>query len=470
MSTNRLLGPLLLAGIALVTALAAQPPPADKSASLQVDMGLPIMVSWATPAYPKEAVDRKIEGRVQVRLIVDKSGAVTQARALRSTDKVFEAAAVQAAKQWRFEPATEDGKKVAKCVDMTVPFRLADMREKAGSPMQRAQVVQSLTYAPSTPAAKKTGGDPDYPDSLLSRHLPGIVLVDFSVDLEGRLQGLTLLAATHSDFIRPALDAAERWTFHPAKQGDLAIPASMKGTLEFLVLDVARIDVLATNGVTLTKDPADSANVEPLDQKPEIEVAVDPVYPYDLRLAGTEGEAVVDFVIRSDGRVDAVTVREATQPEFGRALAAALECWLFRPAHKSGSYVSVPAALRQKFNLAEADGSQPAAARLVDRLRNNDTEGMGAKGLDARLNPRYRMPPAYPAKLLSEKLAGKAEIAFIIDREGHCRLARIVSANHELFGWAAATAVERWVFDPPKRGGQPVDVRVTIPFTFDPPK
>jgi TonB family protein len=80
------------------------------------------------------------------------------------------------------------------------------------------------------------------------------------------------------------------------------------------------------------------------------------------------------------------------------------------------------------------------------------------------------MPPAYPAKLLSEKLAGKAEIAFIIDREGHCRLARIVSANHELFGWAAATAVERWVFDPPKRGGQPVDVRVTIPFTFDPPK
>jgi TonB family protein len=41
---------------------------------------------------------------------------------------------------------------------------------------------------------------------------------------------------------------------------------------------------------------------------------------------------------------------------------------------------------------------------------------------------------------------------------------------HEAFGWAAATAVERWVFDPPKRGGQPVDVRVTIPFQFDLPK
>jgi len=64
MSTNRLLGPRLLAGFALVTALAAQPPPANKSASVQVDMGLPIMVSWSAPAYPKEAVERKIEGRV----------------------------------------------------------------------------------------------------------------------------------------------------------------------------------------------------------------------------------------------------------------------------------------------------------------------------------------------------------------------------------------------------------------------
>jgi TonB family protein len=303
----------------------------------------------------------------------------------------------------------------------------------------------------------------------LGRHLPGLVFVDFSVDAEGRLQGLNIRAATHTDFIRPALVAADKWSFQPAKQGDLAVPASMKGTLEFAV-DVARNDVLAANGVSLAKEQADNPEIEPLDQRPEIVVAVDPVYPYDLVLAGTEGEAVADFVIQADGRVDSVTVREATQPEFGRALAAALECWLFRPAYKDGSKVPVPATMRRKFNLAETDGTRPAVARLVDRLRNNDTEGMGAKGLDARLNPRYQQPPGYPAKLLGEKPTGEAEIAFIIDREGRCRLVRIVSATHELFGWAAATAVERWVFDPPKRGGQPVDVHVTIPFKFEPPK
>jgi TonB family protein len=456
--------------VALATAPAAQPAPAAKPADLKVEMGLPILGSWVAPAYPKEAADRKLEGRVQVRLVIDESGVVTQARALRSTDKIFDEAAVQAARQWRFEPATEDGKKVPKCIDVTLPFQLADLKGKPESSTTRARVLQSLLYAPTTPAAKKTGEDPDYPDSLLSRHLPGMVVVDFSVDTEGRLQGLNILAATHSDFVQPALAAAEKWSFRPARQGDLAVAAPMKGTLEFTVLDVAHIDILAANGVSLGKAPTNDPDIESLDQKPEILVAVDPVYPYDLLLAGTEGEAVADFLIQADGRVDGVTVREATRPEFGRALTAALECWVFRPAHKDGGNVPVPAAKRQKFSLADADGTRPAATRLIERLRSNDTEGMGARGLDKRLNPRYRDPPAYPAKLLGDKMTGEAEIAFIIDREGRGRVARIVSATQEEFGWAAATAVERWVFDPPKRGGQPTDVRVTIPFKFDPPK
>jgi TonB family protein len=72
--------------------------------------------------------------------------------------------------------------------------------------------------------------------------------------------------------------------------------------------------------------------------------------------------------------------------------------------------------------------------------------------------------------LLGEKPSGGATIQFIVDRTGRCRLARIVSATREEFGWAAATAVERWVFDPPRKKGETVDIRVSIPFTFNPPK
>ena len=466
MAQKRLINSGFLTLLALTTALGAVPPRANQPEVLG-EAAILQCVSWVQPIYPREAIDKKLEGTVTVRFIVDVTGVVTRARAVAPPSGVFVEPALAAVRQWRYAPIIEEGRTVAKCVEAKLSFQLADLKGKPESSPMRARVMQSLVYPPSTPVTKKTVGDPDYPDSLLSRHLPGMVWVDCSVDAEGHLQGLTILGATHADFIRPALDAAEKWSFQPAKQGDLGLPATMKGLLEFTVLDVAKTDVLAANGVILAKELSDGSSADSLDQKPEILVAVDPVFPYDLLLAGTEGEAVAGFEIQADGRVGSVTVREATQPAFGRALAAALECWFFRPAHKDGSKVPVPATMQHKFGLTEADGMRPAVAQLADRVRNNDTEGMGARGLDARLNPRSRELPVYPAQLLGEKPAGAAEIAFIIDREGRCRLARIVSATHELFGWAAATAVERWVFDPPKRGGQPVEVRVTIPIQFD---
>jgi len=42
-------------------------------------------------------------------------------------------------------------------------------------------------------------------------------------------------------------------------------------------------------------------------------------------------------------------------------------------------------------------------------------------------------------------------------------------ATSEESGWAAATAVSRWVFKAPRRDGKPVDVRVGIPSDSKPP-
>ena len=52
-------------------------------------------------------------------------------------------------------------------------------------------------------------------------------------------------------------------------------------------------------------------------------------------------------------------------------------------------------------------------------------------------------------------------------RDGRVLFPRIVSASHEDFGWAAATAVAQWKFNPPMRNGQRVDVRMVVPVMFD---
>jgi len=454
----------LLGCTGLLLCAAANTQAADRPGGLEVELGMPQVLSWVPPVYPKEAADKKLEGRVQVRFIIDETGAVTKARAVHSSNKVFEDAAVQSVLQWRFEPAVEDRRKVAKCMDVLVPFQLADLKRKPESSFPPAKVTQTLAYSPYTRAARATGDDPEYPNSLLSRHLPGEVDMEFTVDRAGHQQALRILWATHADFIRPALAAVDKWSFHPAHQCDLEVAASLQSALEFDILDAKRVDVLAANGITVQ-----SAAEKTFETRPSLRIVVDPVYPYELRLAGTGGDAVVDFLISTDGRTESIAVREATRPEFGRALAAALECWLFRPASNSGTAVAVKATARWHYSLAADSPQFQSTERLVQRLSYNDTADMGSKGLDGPLSPVHQIAPFYPAALLGEKPGGNAVIAFVIDREGRCRLARIVSATREEFGWAAATAIERWVFNPPKRNGQPTDVRVSLPVNFSAP-
>ena len=63
-----------------------------------------------------------------------------------------------------------------------------------------------------------------------------------------------------------------------------------------------------------------------------------------------------------------------------------------------------------------------------------------------------------------------ALIEFIVDREGHAQLPRIVSSSDADFGWAAATAVARWQYSAPTRKGKNADVFVRVPIEFVPAK
>lgn len=180
-------------------------------------------------------------------------------------------------------------------------------------------------------------------------------------------------------------------------------------------------------------------------------------------MAGETGDAEVKFVVGEDGGTRFVDLLSASGPEFGAALVAAVESWRFRPAAKGGERVAVTMSVRHHFALKASGEDRRLAAALKDGIPT-------AKGLDRPLVPRWRVPPGYPAALRIEQPAGTADIEFIIDRTGRARLAQATAATNEAFGWAAATAISQWLFDPPMRNGQPVDVRVSIPVNFSPPK
>ncbi len=72
-------------------------------------------------AYPADLRTQKLEGVVVLIFVVDETGRVTNPRVEKSTHQGFEAPAIEALKQWKFEPAVKGGQRVA--CRMRVPIR-----------------------------------------------------------------------------------------------------------------------------------------------------------------------------------------------------------------------------------------------------------------------------------------------------------------------------------------------------------
>jgi protein TonB len=81
----------------------------------------PRAIFQAAPLYPADMRNKKVEGVVTVIFVVDPSGKVTSPRVETSTHPAFERPALDAVKQWKFEPGLEGGQRVS--CKMRVPIR-----------------------------------------------------------------------------------------------------------------------------------------------------------------------------------------------------------------------------------------------------------------------------------------------------------------------------------------------------------
>ena len=419
--------------------------------------GPALLREWAPPVYPPAALKTKQGGFVSVRVVVDAQGQPEKVRALEDSDEAFIEAALAAVKQWRFAPAVERGQAVPCCLDTLVTFSPAQgQRKRQAGDVPPAD--QTFNLSPRTPPRARVTPEMPYPDSLAERQLTGKVQFACQVTTEGRARAPRVLAATHADFVLPALEALRHWEFDPAMQGDLPVEAGVEARIAFEPLVGRSAEVLAANGITGLDGGEPSPSPKPV-------MASDPVWPVERLLAGETGTADVEFTVTESGQVREVRVSAASHPDFGYALAAAMERWAFEPPLQDGRGQSVRLRRHVAFELSGSE--QDPVGRLAAALRADAISG--AKGLDERLMPVYQVAPRYPWSLRQDPVAGQAQIEAIVDRTGRVRLPRVVTATHEAFGWAAATAVAEWVFRAPRRAGEPVDVKVRIPFNFMPP-
>ena len=119
----------IVGGIAGGFQSAAPPPPPPPAAPVRVggEISEPKLIHRVEPEYPPIAISAMIEGMVTLEATVDHTGAVKDARVLRSHG-ILDDAAIRAVEQWRYEPLLLNG--------TPTPFVLA-LATGTGSEVQR---------------------------------------------------------------------------------------------------------------------------------------------------------------------------------------------------------------------------------------------------------------------------------------------------------------------------------------------
>jgi len=87
------------------------------------DVTLPELVSRENAAYPDAARPGRLDGQVIVEVTVDREGKATAPRILTSSSPIFEAAALESAKTYRYKPATKNDKPVAVTMNLVMIFK-----------------------------------------------------------------------------------------------------------------------------------------------------------------------------------------------------------------------------------------------------------------------------------------------------------------------------------------------------------
>jgi TonB family protein len=102
---------------------ATEPPSASADRAAEATFEPPVAIERVPAEYPFAEERLRVSGRVRVRVLVDVDGNVVQAQVEESTNPRLADAAVAAAKQWRFQPATEGGRAVEAWTSALFSFR-----------------------------------------------------------------------------------------------------------------------------------------------------------------------------------------------------------------------------------------------------------------------------------------------------------------------------------------------------------
>lgn len=205
-------------------------------------------------------------------------------------------------------------------------------------------------------------------------------------------------------------------------------------------------------------------------------------YPSEAEDAAMEGTVLIEFIIRKDGSMDSLIVKEDPGYGMGDAALKAVKKlkkeWI--PGNNFGEPVNVRIVLPVTFELPEpeedASESSSPPEPIVYMIADNMPRFAGCEDEDdraARTCTRdktiafIQAELIYPEEAKEARIEGDVHADFIIDEEGNITDPKIVkglspACDEEVI--RVLNAMPQWI--PGEQAGKPVKVKQMLPFRF----
>jgi len=159
----------------------------------------PKLIKKVEPVYPEAARKAEIQGVVILEATTDIYGRVMSTRILRSVPELDQAA-IDAVKQWVYEPMIIDGEPRGVVFTVTCTFR-SDEPVRATGDIKPPKLIKKV--------------EPVYPEAARKAGIKGTVILEVTTDIYGRVKNVKVLESI-PELDQAAMDAVKQWIYEPA--------------------------------------------------------------------------------------------------------------------------------------------------------------------------------------------------------------------------------------------------------------
>jgi len=346
-----------------------KPEPGEEAVRAIGEIKAPQLIKRVEPVYPEDAYKARVGGVVILEVRTDIYGRVMALKPLRSIP-LLDQAAMDAVRQWIYEPRIIDGKPREMIFTTTVTFVLEEGKliskeyttltrggiELRGKPLRITSEIQRPKMIKQVDAV--------YPQIARQARVGGTVIVEATTDIYGRVQDVKILRSIPL-LDQAAVNAVKQWVYEPflvngkprevsftvavvfdlEKDKDKAevggiiggVAGGVEGGVEGGVVGGVKggVEGGIAGGVISKEEEAKLMQLPPVKtggsiNEPQKLKSVDPVYPEVAKKARIQGEVILEVETDIYGQVMNIKVLRSI-PALDQAAIDAVRQWIYQP-------------------------------------------------------------------------------------------------------------------------------------------